>query len=172
MHYLKRTLVLIVILCVAQTAYAKRLPPPDLSPLTVNGVRYSVQGGHIDELPQTAVILVAVDLNTKRHRWETTLYEIKLNPRLETDIQDVFVESMRLVDGRLELVNEAGDTIKIDAATGKVIEGGGYVYYVDDSVHRVRLASPFAWLVAGAVGMVLIVALLWHSRHRINDDSG
>ncbi len=162
-------LMLAAVLCVSREAYAKRLPPPVVPPLTVDGTQFSVRGGHIDRLnPSDAVILVAIDLKTKKQRWATTLYEIKINPGIEDD--DVFVKSMRAVDGRLELVNEAGDTIKVDLSNGKVIAGGGRTYNFDPDNEPGRHGSAFGWLAAGVVVLALIVALLWHSRYRIPED--
>jgi hypothetical protein len=165
MQRFQRILVLLAVLCVSRAAYAKRGPAPHVPPLTFNGVRYSVSGGHIENEPISRVVLKAVDINSGYQVWEATLYEIKLNAPLETDVQDVYVTSMQVVDDDLEVSNEAGDTIKVDLATGKVIEGGGRTYYSDPEAEgRQQIAS--AWLYSVVALGVLCLLLFWYYRAR------
>jgi hypothetical protein len=161
----ERILVLLAVLCVSRVAYAKRGPAPHVPPLTFNGVRYFVSGGHVENEPISRVVLKAVDINSGYQVWEATLYEIKLNAPLETDVQDVYVTSMQVVDDDLEVSNEAGDTIKVDLATGKVIEGGGRTYYSDPEAEgRQQIAS--AWLYSVAALGVICLLLFWYYRAR------
>ena len=165
MRHFQRILVLITVVCASRVAYAKRGPAPVVSPLTVNGIRYSVSGGHVEKEAVSAVVLEAVNEKSGHLVWRTTLYEIKLNPPLETDVQDVYVTSMRLVDDVLEVTNEAGDTIKVDVATGKVIEGGGLVYYFDPEGERrqtLRSSRLFSLAALGVLGGLFV----WYYRTR------
>jgi len=156
---------LIAVVGASRAAYAKRGPAPVLPPLTVNGVRYSVSGGHVEKEPVSAVVLHAVDRSSGHPVWEATLYEIKLNPPLETDVQDVYVTSMQVVDDVLEVANEAGDTIKVDLATGKVIEGDGLVYYQDPDGERRQTKSSSRLFSVAALG-VLCGLFIWYYRTR------
>ena len=160
MCQLSRILILIVLSCVSQAAYAKRGPAPVVPPLAVNGVTYSAS-----PQPEWAttvcgtVYVRAVDLKTGRPLWQTKLYEIKLNPHVEGDVQDVCVESMRAVHGHLKLVNEKGDTFKVDLATGRVLEGGGRVYYDDSDIDPSQHAYLPTMLCSIAVLVTLCVLL-------------
>jgi hypothetical protein len=161
MRHFKRILVLIAVVCVSRAAYAKRGPAPVVPPLTVNGVRYSVLGGQVGKEPVSAVVLRAVDMHSGHVIWEATLYEIKLNPPLETDVQDVYVTSMQVVNDVLEVANEAGDTIKVDLATGKVIEGDGLVYYHDPELERRQTKASSRLFSVAALG-ILCGLFVWY----------
>ncbi len=111
-------------------AYAKRAPPKDVPPVTDRGVKYSgdyrrIAGG----ANQNDQYIEARDLQTGKLLWELRLYEVKYDPNLEGDAQDLFLSSMKLIDGNLEVVNEAGDRFVIDLSKRQIITGAKRVYH-------------------------------------------
>ena len=109
--------------------YAKRSAPKDVPPVTFQGVRYSAPNSRMAEgKKQNGGYIQAVSLQTGKLLWELRIYEVKYDAELESDVQDVFITSLKLVKGNLEIVSEAGDKFVVDLARRKVIEGAGHVY--------------------------------------------
>jgi hypothetical protein len=110
-------------------AQAKRSGPKDVPPVTVNGVKYSApHWGKANGKSQNGGYIQASNPETGKALWDLRVYEIKYDPDLEGDVQDVFITSLKLVDGNLEVVNERGDTFVVDLAKHKVIKGTDRVY--------------------------------------------
>ncbi len=96
---------------------ADRLGPPDVPPVYHGGIVYSQD----DDGP--GGILVASDEDSGKQLWTLTVYDTKIDPSLEADVQWVFFAAMTLdPDGRLRIVNEAGKTFLVDVRTRKVVE--------------------------------------------------
>jgi len=111
------------------SALAKREAPKDVPPVIVGGVRYTAphwtrgkarqqQGGYLE----------ARDVATGRQLWDLRIYEIKYDQDLERDVQDIFITSLKVVGGKLQVVNEKGDKFVVDLSRRKVIEGRRRVY--------------------------------------------
>jgi outer membrane protein assembly factor BamB len=116
-------LLLIVLSFGASPAYAKRGAPPDVPPIAVNGIEYSApHWGRTSGKQQNGGYIEARDLKTGKLLWELRIYEIKYDPELETDVQDVFITSMQLADGKVYVANEAGDKFVVDLSQRKVIK--------------------------------------------------
>jgi hypothetical protein len=110
-------------------AEAKRSGPKDVPPVTVEGVKYSApHWGKASGKTQNGGYIQANSVETGKLLWELRVYEIKYDPNLEGDVQDVFITSLKLVDGNLEVVNERGDAFLVDLAKRKVIKGADRVY--------------------------------------------
>lgn len=76
-------------------AQAKRGPAPEVTPLELNGYRYSA--------PHTEMgVIEAVDMKTEKKRWDMKVYDIIFNDNLERDVQWVFIK--RLSFNRAELI--------------------------------------------------------------------
>ncbi len=52
--------------------------------------------------------------------WTMEVYEVKRDPEVEADAQDVFITSARIEAGLLIITNERNDTYEIDLVTRKV----------------------------------------------------
>ena len=125
----KGILLLVALSLGACPAQAKRSGPKNVPPVTVEGVKYSVPhwGKAIGKM-QNGGYIQANNVETGKLLWELWVYEFKYDANLEGDVQDVFITSLRLVDGNLEVVNERGDTFVVDIAKRKVIKGADRVY--------------------------------------------
>lgn len=95
---------------------ADRRAPREIPPLERNGVRYTqAQDGRDLGVEQVGGVLVATEASTDKPLWTLVVYANTIDPKLEADVQWVFFKSMAFdPDGRLRIVNEAGNTYLVD----------------------------------------------------------
>src|SRR5689334_16751957 len=109
-------------------AYAKRKAPKDVPPITFQGIKYSApHWGMAKDKKQNGGYVEAANPDTGKLLWELKVYEIKYDPAVEKDVQDIFITSLKIVNGNLEVQNEAGDKFIVDVSKQKVIVGAGHV---------------------------------------------
>jgi hypothetical protein len=102
---------------------AKRIGPPDVAPVVVGSTRYQVlPWGKERGLGQNGGYLSAVDTTTEQEIALIKVFEIDYNPNLESDVQDVFIESIRLHPDGLDLVvkDELGRCYVVDLQSKSV----------------------------------------------------
>ena len=102
---------------------ADRPPPPKVSSIEHAGIRYSQEtDGLMHGLDQRTGYLVAADAATGTRLWALRVYEVRMIPGLESDVQDVFFRSMSLQeDGRSIVVeDELGRRFAIELSTRSV----------------------------------------------------
>jgi hypothetical protein len=88
------------------------------------GIRYSApHWGAFNRRAQNGQYIQARSAETDKLLWELRIYEVKYDPQFESDVQDIFITSLKLVDGSLEVVNEAGDKFLVDLSKRKVKKG-------------------------------------------------
>ncbi len=115
---------IILLLCLTQGVFAKRLAPAEVESVTYDGVVYSVlKWGKVKGLDQNGGYLIAKDKKTKKVLWQKRIYKIKYSKQLETDIQDIFITKLSLSDDKKDLVinNERGETYHLNLKTKEVI---------------------------------------------------
>jgi hypothetical protein len=158
-------------------AYAKRAPPEDVPPVIDRGIKYSADYRRIaGGANQNDQYIDATDLQTGKMLWELRLYEVKYDPNLEEDAQDLFLSSMKLMNGNLEVLNEAGDRFVIDLSRRQIIIGATRVYHRPaesplDGPLRVDLPTVLTILaVVLLVGIALARSLIRKSSSRANHD--
>jgi hypothetical protein len=101
-------------LLMANSAEAKRLAPKEVEPVVYNGVKYiAPHWGYEYGWKQNGGYIQAWDIKTGKKLWEKRVYEIKYDPWLEKDVQDVFITSLSIEDGKLVVINEEGRKYKI-----------------------------------------------------------
>ena len=93
----------------------KRKPPVKIEPIVHEGVKYVVPNdkgreGYIE----------ARDAKTGDLLWRETLFTITINPRLEEDVQWVFIRELQVVDGRIVVIDETNRGYSIDPRTKEV----------------------------------------------------
>lgn len=105
---------------------ADRLPPPDVPPVVRDGVRYAqAEDGRDVGLSQVGGVLVASAADTGKQLWTLAVYGNAIDPMLEADAQWLYFSSMAFdPDGRLRIVNEAGDTYLVDVRARKAARAG------------------------------------------------
>ena len=96
-------------------AAAKRKPAPQIQPVMVEAVKYSVPNDN-----GTKGYVTATEVESGKLLWKKTVYRVWICPLVEHDVQWVFIQSMRLEQGKLILVNERLKTYSLDLKTRKV----------------------------------------------------
>lgn len=118
---MKKVLVSIAlgVVCVAlcSSAEADRLAPKEVEPVIYNGVKYvAPHWGYEYGWKQNGGYVQAWDIKTGKKLWEKRIYEVKYDPQLEKDVQDVFITSLSIEDGKLVVINERNKKFKIDVS--------------------------------------------------------
>ena len=103
----------LAILCGIAPVSAKRIAPSPVAPVVAEGVRYSAP-------PDAMGFVVATDVSTSRELWRVRIYEVRVDPKLERDVQDVFITSLEFKEGTLMNTNERGQKFALDLKTRKV----------------------------------------------------
>lgn len=101
----------------------KRVGPPDVKPVTIGGVRYeAIHWGRERGLKQNGGYIAAIDAASGKELWILKIYQIDYIPKLETDVQDIFIESMKAgASGQsLEIVDEKGRGYTVNLKNKKV----------------------------------------------------
>jgi|SRR6266849_5619501 len=113
MGNLLRVAVIVTIGAVPLCLSAKRVPPPHVSPVVYQNVKYSAEGdGRIGQV-------VAVDVETGKELWKTEMFRVQLKPLLEEDVQWVFIDDLKLLDNALSVRDEKSRCYRLDLATRK-----------------------------------------------------
>lgn len=109
----------ILILVCSIFIFAKRLPPPKVEPVTANGYVYS-SDLIISPLYSTAVVYVESAKNGQVIK-KVEIYKNVYNIFYETDVQDVWINKMELIDSdTIRITNEANEVYDLDLKTYKV----------------------------------------------------
>ena len=105
----------LVLLCALPPASGKRAAPAPVPAVTIASVEYAAP-------PSAMGFVVATDKKTGRELWRQRIYKILRDPGLESEVQDVFINGLELVNGRLLIRNERGKVFLLDPVTRSVIE--------------------------------------------------
>lgn len=107
---------IIAITCIALPAAAKRIAPKPVS-IVHQGVRYEAVHFGSDRGNR----IQAIDIKTDEKLWDLVIYEVKLDPNLERDVQDVFINSMKIEGDKLHLTNESQEEFVVDLSKRRLI---------------------------------------------------
>jgi hypothetical protein len=104
-------------------ATPKRVAPPAVAPLVINGVRIEVVNQSRKRgMPQNGGYLEAFDIVSGRSLWLLQVYKIDYDAKMEEDVQDRFIEKLELKpDGKTLLVtDESANRFDVDLDTRMV----------------------------------------------------
>ena len=104
-----------IVLISALTLLCKRGAPRPVTPVTHNGVVYSAPNDN-----GKIAAVVASDAKTGRRLWQVTIFETKIDPKLEEDVQWVFFTDMRLSGDSLLIKDEHSRCWRLELPTRKV----------------------------------------------------
>ena len=97
-------------------AQGKRSAPAEVPPVVSDGVRY--EDPHTDNpCGQNGGCVVAYDDASGALLWSLKVYCTQYDPQLEQDVQDVFITSLAVDNGQLDVTNEKGLHFAIDLQT-------------------------------------------------------
>jgi predicted small lipoprotein YifL len=100
-----------------------RPPPPDVAPVEIDGIIYTqVLNARKLGMPVAWGYLKAEDSKTGARQWVQKVYDVKINPADETDVQEVYFRRLERVPGQrsLRIENEAGGKFTVNIDTHKV----------------------------------------------------
>jgi hypothetical protein len=98
-------------------APAKRAGPSKVEPVVHNGIGYVAPNddgrrGYIE----------AWDVQSNRKLWDLTIFTNRIDPKLEEDVQWVFINKLRVRDGTLLVTSERGNTYQVDLNTRAIAQ--------------------------------------------------
>ncbi len=97
---------------------AKRIAPPAVEPVTLDGLRFeAIHWGFERGLDQNGGYIAAIDTATGNERWILKVYEIDYDPKLESDVQDLFIERLAVSGDLVEVTDERGRRFTVDPRT-------------------------------------------------------
>ena len=96
-------------------ASAKRIVPVKIDPVVYDGIRYLAPNdegrrGYIE----------AWDAGTNKKLWELTVFTNRIDPKLEEDVQWIFIKALNIQDGRLLITSEDGKIYQVDPHTKEI----------------------------------------------------
>jgi len=91
--------------------FAKRIAPAVVEPVIHEGVRYVAPNDD-----GRRAYIEAWDVYTKK-LWDLTVFTNRIDPKLEEDVQWVFISELSLRDGTLIVKSERGTTYQVDLRT-------------------------------------------------------
>src|SRR5882724_6703213 len=94
------------------SALSKRIAPPTVTPVIHEGVRYVAP----TDDGRRAYVEVW-DVQTNKRLWELTVFTNRIDPKLEEDVQWVFINAMRLRHDTLIVTSERGQKYEVDLKT-------------------------------------------------------
>src|SRR6266513_1162866 len=109
---MRLTVVLSAMAFLPYFALAKRSPPPRVEP----AIHYSIRYVAPNDDGRRAYI-EAWDVQTNKKLLELTVFTNHIEPRLEEDVQWVFINKLNVRDGTLLVTSERGNTYQIDLKT-------------------------------------------------------
>src|SRR5215475_4024986 len=124
-------------------AFAKRAAPEKVQPVVHQGVRYIAPN---DDGRRACI--EAWDVQTNKKLWELTVFTNRIDPKLEEDVQWVYIKALMVRDGTLIVTSERGKTYRIDMKTKAV------------HIAAVQQEPVMRWLTVG-VCVPLMIAGVW-----------
>jgi hypothetical protein len=98
-------------------APAKRAAPPKVEPVIHAGIRYVVPNDD-----GRRAYIEAWDVQTNKKLWDLTVFTNIIDPKLEEDVQWVFIKALSVRDDTLIATSERGQTYQIDLRTKTIAQ--------------------------------------------------
>jgi hypothetical protein len=127
---MRLTLVLSAIALIPCLAPAKRTAPPRVEPVIHDSIRYVVPN---DDGRRARI--EAWDVQTNKKLWDVTVFTNRIDPKLEEDVQWVFINKLSVQDGTLLVTSERGNTYQIDLKTKALTQSDAPSLAADATAH-------------------------------------
>src|SRR6266496_4733740 len=101
-----------VALLLPSLVLVKRVAPAEVKPVVFQGVRYIAPNDD-----GRRAYIEAWDVRTNKKLWDLTIFVNRIDPKLEEDIQWVFIKALRVQNGALIVMPERGKTYQVDLKT-------------------------------------------------------
>ena len=107
--------VLLCILVIGSSVWAKRGGAPVVAPVIYENTKYTVPND--DGIRE---YIEAWDIKTKKKIWELTIFTNPIQPGLEKDVQWVFIEKLQIEKGNLVVSDERARQFLVDLKTRQI----------------------------------------------------
>jgi outer membrane protein assembly factor BamB len=126
-----------------QDGWAKRAAPRYVIPIVYQGIEYRA-------LHSKMGYVEARDVETGERLWKRRIYNERVKPWLEADVQWVFITDLKIQNGKLVVTNKNGNRYIVNPKTGEAIE------------------HPSSWHVwaVGLEFLVVILMVVWFVKRR------
>jgi hypothetical protein len=114
---MRLSVILFVMVLLPCLAPAKRSSPPTVEPVIDDGIRYVTPN---DDGRRAYV--EAWDVQTNRKLWDLTVFTNTIDPKLEEDVQWVFINKLSVRDDILIATSERGKTYQVDLRTRTIAQ--------------------------------------------------
>jgi ketosteroid isomerase-like protein len=98
-------------------ALGKRAAPAKVEPVIHQGIRYIAPNDD-----GRRAYIEAWDVRTNKKLWDLTIFTNRIDPKLEEDVQHVFIKTLNVRDGTLIVTSERGETYRVDLKTKAVTQ--------------------------------------------------
>jgi len=123
-------LIVFAMLALPCLASAKRATPPKIEPVIYQGIRYVTPN---DDGRRAYV--EAWDVQANKKLWDLTVFTNHIDPKLEEDVQWVFVNNLSVRNGTLLVTSERGNTYQIDLKTKMITQSDVRMPESDATAH-------------------------------------
>ena len=110
-------LIFVAALLLPSLALAKRVAPAKVEPVIYQGIRYIAPNDD-----GRRAYIEAWDVRTNKKIWDVTVFTNRIDPKLEEDVQWVFVTTLNVRDGTLIVTSERGKIYFVDVNTKAVTQ--------------------------------------------------
>src|SRR5437867_6316289 len=112
---MRLTVVLSAMAFLPYFALAMRSAPPRVEPAIHDSIRYVAPNDD-----GRRAYIEAWDVQTNKKLWDLTIFVNRIDPKLEEDVQWVFIKALRVQDGALIVTPERGRTYQVNLKTRAV----------------------------------------------------
>ncbi|MCK9608366.1 MAG: hypothetical protein M0R33_18125 [Methylomonas sp.] len=108
------------------TLMAKRLGPKDVPAVTIKNLRFeAIHWGKDRGFAQNGGYIAAFDKTSGEELWTLKIYDIVYDPELESDVQDLFIKSMKKswFGNVLKIIDERGRQYSVNTDDRTVVAG-------------------------------------------------
>lgn len=114
-----------------EDALAKRSAPKEVKPIRHQGMEYHAALNEI----------IAINSEAKDTVWRKIIYKINYDLELEKDIQDVFIDSLVLLDNSLLIRNEDGSFFTVNLDDQSIFPDESKVKKVDKTDYTIKVSE-------------------------------
>jgi hypothetical protein len=128
-----RLILIVVALALSSSlAFAKRIGPPKVEPISHEGVRYVAPNDD-----GRRAYIEAWDVRANRKLWDLTVFTNRIDPKLEEDVQWVFIKTLTLQDDALIVTAERDQTYQINLKTKAITQSDSGSSQLSKPVHEI-----------------------------------
>jgi hypothetical protein len=116
--------ILLILALLPPISLSKRSAPRPVPPVALNGVLYTApnENGRV-------AFVIASDAKTGRELWRLTIFETKIKPFLEEDVQWVFITRLWFKENSLLIQDEKSRCYEVDLATKRVARKNCHFFF-------------------------------------------